>query len=82
MNGSRDSFDFSEPDPRAKPEPRSPRSSIQVWFECAGVYQRVFRTVLGDGASFYLARCSKCGKTMRFEVGPEGTQQRTFRVSC
>ncbi|MFN7337630.1 MAG: hypothetical protein ACK5SZ_00630 [bacterium] len=53
-----------------------------MWFECAGVYQRVFRTVLGDGASFYLARCSKCGKTMRFEVGPEGTQQRTFRVSC
>lgn len=79
---SNGSFDFSEPDPRAKPTEQAKRPSIQVWFECAGVYQRVFRTVLGGGDSFYLARCSICGKSMRFEVGPEGTSQRTFRVSC
>lgn len=55
------------------------RPSIQVWFACAGRYQRVFRSVDGSG---YLARCSVCGKTMRFRVGPEGTGKRVFTVSC
>ena len=55
------------------------RPSIQVWFACAGLYQRVFRAADGSG---YLARCSLCGKTMRFRVGPDGTGQRVFQVSC
>lgn len=58
---------------------RRGRPSIQVWFECAGLYQLVFRAVGGD---CYLARCAKCGKTMRFDVGEGGTPQRTFRVRC
>lgn len=66
------------PDPEPGPGP-SGRPSIQVWFECAGLYQRVFRAITGD---CYLARCAKCGKTMRFEVGQGGTSQRTFRVRC
>ena len=61
------------------PSPVGPRPSIQVWFECAAAYQRVFRHV--DGSSYH-ARCPKCGESIRFKVGPEGTGQRTFRVSC
>jgi hypothetical protein len=55
------------------------RPFIQVWFECAGLYQKVFRAVDGSG---YAARCGRCGKTINFRVGPGGTAQRTFKVSC
>lgn len=55
------------------------RPFIQVWFDCAGLYQKVLRSA--DG-TFYLARCGKCGKTMRFEVGDGGSSQRTFHVRC
>lgn len=55
------------------------RPWIQVWYACAGRYQRVFRAI--DGTA-YVARCPKCGKTMRFAVGSGGTNQRTFTVSC
>lgn len=57
----------------------SGRPFIQVWFECAGLYQKVFRAIDGSG---YGARCAKCGKTINFRVGPGGTAQRTFKVSC
>lgn len=55
------------------------RPSIQVWFACAGAYLRVFRAV--DGSK-YQARCPKCGKEVRFLVGPGGTSQRVFEVRC
>ncbi len=55
------------------------RPSLQVWFECAAAYQRVFRSV--DGKR-YTARCPKCGKSMQFAVGESGTSQRLFRLSC
>ncbi len=52
---------------------------LMVTFACAGAYVKVFRSL--DG-THYLARCPKCAKTMRFEVGDAGSQQRTFSVSC
>lgn len=55
------------------------RPFIQVWFACAGIYQKVFRD--HDGRS-YTARCAKCGKAARFVVGPGGTSQRKFELSC
>ena len=55
------------------------RPFLQVFFLCANSYQRVFRS---QDQQRYLARCPKCGKEMRFQVGPEGTSQRTFQVSC
>lgn len=58
---------------------RAGRPWIQVWYACAGRYQRVFRAI--DGTA-YVARCPKCGKTMRFAVGSGGTNQRLFTVSC
>lgn len=55
------------------------RPWIQVWFECAGAYQKVFRS---KDASRYVALCPKCGKQMKFGVGPGGSSERFFRVSC
>lgn len=55
------------------------RPWIQVWFRCAGRYLRVFRHHDGSG---YMARCSSCGKCIRFRTGAGGTQQRRFDVDC
>ena len=52
---------------------------LMVTFTCAGAYVKVFRSL--DG-SHYLARCPKCAKTMKFEVGEAGVGQRAFSVSC
>ncbi len=59
--------------------PNAARPWIQVWFACAGRYQKVFRAI---DATAYVARCPKCGKSMRFAVGAGGTSQRMFTVSC
>lgn len=62
--------------------PESPargRPFIQVWFRCSRRYVRCFRNARGTG---YLARCPKCGRTVRFHVGPGGTTRRVFEVSC
>jgi hypothetical protein len=55
------------------------RPFLQVYFVCSNSYQRVYRTA--DGTR-YQARCPKCAKTLGFQVGPGGTDQRVFRVSC
>ncbi|MEM9372758.1 MAG: hypothetical protein AAGA55_03865 [Planctomycetota bacterium] len=55
------------------------RPWIGVRFACAGAYVRVYRNVQGTA---YLAGCPKCGRRMRFRVGPGGTDNRFFEVSC
>lgn len=55
------------------------RPWIGVRFLCAGAYVRVPRNK--DGTA-YLAMCPRCGKTVRFRVGPGGTDQRFFEVGC
>jgi hypothetical protein len=55
------------------------RPWIGIRFTCAGAYVRVYRNVQGTG---YVAGCPKCGKQMRFRVGPGGTNNRFFDVSC
>ena len=67
-----DLLDQAQPTAAARP-------FLQVYFVCANAYQRVFRAA---DQSQYLARCPKCGKQMRFQVGPDGTNQRTFQVTC
>jgi hypothetical protein len=52
---------------------------LQIIFTCANAYQKVYRSV--DGRS-YNARCPKCAKLITFAVGPGGTDQRVFHVSC
>jgi len=55
------------------------RPFLQVMFTCANAYLRVYRSA---DAKQYLARCPKCGKDIRFQVGEGGTSQRQFEVSC
>jgi phage terminase large subunit GpA-like protein len=65
----------------ASPDASTPhgRPFLQVMFRCANAYLRVYRS--SDGQR-YLARCPKCGKEVRFQVGEGGTSQRQFDVSC
>lgn len=67
--------------PDGVPADASPvgRPWLQVYFSCANAYQRVYRNVNGSG---YLARCPKCGQSVRFRIGQGGTKQRFFEVSC
>lgn len=55
------------------------RPWIGVRFLCAGAYLRVARNK--DGTAYH-AMCPRCGKRVRFRVGPGGTNQRFFEVSC
>lgn len=55
------------------------RPYLRLWFECAGQYQRAYRNA---SATEYNARCAKCGQTVRFPVGPGGSSERFFKVSC
>jgi hypothetical protein len=59
--------------PSAKPA--SARPYLSVMFACCSVYQRVYRNA---EATAYVGRCPKCGRGVRFEVGPGGTDARTF----
>ncbi len=55
------------------------RPWLSLWFRCSNTYVRAYRNAAGTG---YMGRCPKCAKTIRFMVGPGGTGQRTFEVSC
>lgn len=55
------------------------RPWLSLWFTCANTYTRAYRNAAGTG---YEGRCPKCGKSIRFMIGPGGTNQRTFQVSC
>jgi hypothetical protein len=55
------------------------RPWLGVRFACSGAYLRVYRNAAGTE---YLARCPRCGKSVRFAVGPGGTGQRFFEVWC
>lgn len=56
----------------------APRSYIGVYFECCGVYQRVYRR---PEAEVYVGRCPRCLRPMRVRVGRDGTSERIFRAS-
>ncbi len=53
------------------------RPFIGLRWECCGRYTRVFRHV---DESHYQGRCPGCGKSVRIEVAPGGTESRFFRV--
>jgi len=55
------------------------RPYLRLWFKCAQQYQRAYKSA--DGSA-YSARCAKCMQMVRFRVGPGGTSQRSFNVSC
>lgn len=50
---------------------------LSVLFACCQVYQRIYRN---PEATAYVGRCPKCGKSVRFVVGADGTEARNFVV--
>jgi hypothetical protein len=68
------------PDSRQNNTEKSPvgRPFLSVMFACCSVYQRIYRNA--DGTA-YAGRCPRCGKPVKFAVGPGGTSAREFVVS-
>jgi hypothetical protein len=70
-------LDLFDDDHRNGPEPQGGRPFIGVYFECCGLYARIYRD---REAAEYAGRCPKCLAMVRASVGPGGTTQRIFRA--
>ena len=55
----------------------NPRPFLKALFNCCRVYHRIYRHADGDR---YDGACPKCGKRVRFVVGPGGTTSRSFVI--
>jgi hypothetical protein len=60
-----------------KAAPATHRPFISVLWSCCGVYARIYRSP--DGSA-YNGRCPRCGKPVKFAIGPGGTDCRSFVV--
>ncbi|MGA2442847.1 MAG: hypothetical protein ABSH08_17980 [Tepidisphaeraceae bacterium] len=66
------------PDDKSGQEsPTQSRPYLSVLFACCSVYQRIYRNAEGTA---YSGRCPRCGKPVKFDVGPGGTDARQFVV--
>jgi hypothetical protein len=52
---------------------------LRIFFSCSNTYTRAQKTPAGDG---YTARCAACGLTKKFVIGPGGTGERAFVLTC
>ncbi|MDP1660904.1 MAG: hypothetical protein Q8L55_03225 [Phycisphaerales bacterium] len=67
--------------PSAEPSGTKPGAVpyLRIFFSCANAYARAQRTPAGDA---YTARCPTCGQTKRFLIGPGGSSERSFVLTC
>jgi hypothetical protein len=63
------------------PAPESPKPTgrpfLSAYFACCNVYRRIYRDSAG---AHYDGACPRCGKRVRFTVGPGGTTSRSFVI--
>ena len=53
----------------------APRPWVGIWFDCCGVYTRVYRNAAGTA---YHGCCPRCARTATLRVGENGTDARFF----
>jgi len=56
---------------------REGRRWIGIYFECCGVYSRLYRNKEGTA---YKGYCPRCTRPVRVHIGPGGTHHRMFRA--
>lgn len=59
------------------PHPRTHRRFLGVQFACCDVYGRVY---VNREETAYVGGCPRCGRRIRFAIGPGGTAARFFRA--
>ncbi len=59
--------------------PGTSRPFLSIYFRCSAQYTRAYKNAKGDA---YDARCPACGKPVRFAIGPGGSADRAFTMSC
>ena len=63
----------------SKQAPSERRAWLGIYFKCANVYRRIFKTE--DGKA-YRGLCPRCGQCLKIPVGRGGTSERVFEASC
>jgi hypothetical protein len=76
---SNDADDDATAASAAMPRAGEDRTFLRLWFACSSQYARAYKSA--DGTA-YTGRCPTCQKCIQFPVGPGGTSQRSFTVSC
>lgn len=69
--------DYGNHDGSSSDRGEARRPYIGVYFECCGVYLRIYRR---PEQREYSGRCPRCLREVRVRVGPQGTTARMFRA--
>ena len=72
-----DFYDAPHDSKRARDGAHPGRPFISVYFECCGVFARIYRR---PNQPFYHGHCPKCMRPVHVRVGREGTSARIFRA--